>query len=450
MNKSNLETYASERELTEKLEDETFAKKWIKENKKNKKKLARITGLTIKHDSTEALKNLLECGISPNLEIRTGSDRKMSLIRSCLNLDKLEAAKLLFDYKADANFCSLLIEKTWVKHAYFSETNVHRAINTNHIQFVDLFLSNNADLTISNVKGSNPLHTLCFCGQLEMLKNILRHSQSNVSIKIALTKGNRSSFTPLGMAVKRFIEEEKKVDVKNDCFEIIKLILVTFHGTLKSLTGSLKLYDSEFDEPIIFCLLRAVEECHLYGEDNYKKQIEQLLEIISILSNDEGQLSEKNHNGDYPIHYFASLGLINLLKKCPKFQFSLQNRTGWTSVHYAAESGQFNVIKFILETVSDKLADTKSFEGDYAYKIAEKNEKFKCAALILDFMSDVDGITCLTDGYSDFCGEDDLEESDEEKQCASDNENEFIVNTLDDEPGVRAVRFNDEGGSYLG
>ena len=63
MNKSNLETYASERELIEKLEDKTFAKKWVNENKKNKKKLARITGLTIKHDSTEALKNLLECGI---------------------------------------------------------------------------------------------------------------------------------------------------------------------------------------------------------------------------------------------------------------------------------------------------------------------------------------------------------------------------------------------------
>ena len=113
------------------------------------------------------------------------------------------------------------------------------------------------------------------------------------------------------MAVKRFIEEEKKIDVKNDCFEIIKLILVTYHDQIKSLTGSLELYDSKFDEPIIFYLLRAVEECHLHGEDYYKKQIEQLLEIISILSNDESQLSEKNHNGDYPIHYFASLGWVS-------------------------------------------------------------------------------------------------------------------------------------------
>lgn len=110
------------------------------------------------------------------------------------------------------------------------------------------------------------------------------------------------------MAVKRFIEEEKKIKVKNDCFEIIKLILMTFHDQIKSITGSLELYDSKFDEPIIFCLLRAVEEYHLHGEDHKKEQIEQLLEIISILSNDESQLSEQNHNGDYPIHYFASLG----------------------------------------------------------------------------------------------------------------------------------------------
>ena len=112
------------------------------------------------------------------------------------------------------------------------------------------------------------------------------------------------------MGVKRFIEEEKKIDVKNDCFEIIKMILLTFHDEIKSLTGSLGLYDSKFDEPIIFCLLRAVEECHLHGEDFYKDQIEQLLEIISILSKDHNQLSEKNHNGDYPIHYFASLGSV--------------------------------------------------------------------------------------------------------------------------------------------
>ena len=142
---------------------------------------------------------------------------------------------------------------------------------------------------------------------------------------------------------------------------------------------------------------------------------------------------------------------MNLLKKCPKSQFSLQNRTGWTSVHYAAETGQFSTIKYILENGPDKLADTKSHEGDYAYKIAEKNEKFKCAALILDFMSDVDGITCITDGYSDFGGEDDLEDSDGELEPnPSDKENEFIVNTLDDVDGAKAVRFNDEGGSYLG
>ena len=149
---------------------------------------------------------------------------------------------------------------------------------------------------------------------------------------------------------------------------------------------------------------------------------------------------------------------MNLLKKCPKSQYSLQNRTGWTSVHYAAESGQFAVIKFILENFEknypDKnLADIKSFEGDYAYKIAEKNEKFQCAALILDFMSDVDGITCITDGYSDFGGDDDLENSDDEEQKTntnSDKENVFIVNTLEDEDSRKAVRFNDEGGSYLG
>ena len=69
-------------------------------------------------------------------------------------------------------------------------------------------------------------------------------------------------------------------------------------------------------------------------------------------------------------------------------------------------------------------------------------------------MSDVDGITCITDGYSDFGGEDDLEKSDQDleevEQSPCDKENEFIVNTLDDAAGAKAVRFNDEGGSYIG
>ena len=108
--------------------------------------------------------------------------------------DKLEAAEVLFSFKADPNFCSLLVGNTWTKNAYFTETNVHRAVILNRIQFVDLFVSNGADLTIANAKGSNPLHNICFCGQLDMLKVILKPSywspfQVNVSISMALTKG---------------------------------------------------------------------------------------------------------------------------------------------------------------------------------------------------------------------------------------------------------------------
>jgi len=51
----------SDRELIEKLEDRKFAKKWVKGNKKNR--IAFITGLAIKTDSTAALKNLLGCGV---------------------------------------------------------------------------------------------------------------------------------------------------------------------------------------------------------------------------------------------------------------------------------------------------------------------------------------------------------------------------------------------------
>ena len=50
-------------------------------------------------------------------------------------------------------------------------------------------MSNGADLTIPNVKGSNPLHNICFCGQLDMLKLILKHRDNNISVRIALTKG---------------------------------------------------------------------------------------------------------------------------------------------------------------------------------------------------------------------------------------------------------------------
>ena len=104
--------------------------------------------------------------------------------------DKLEAAEVLLTYEADPNFCSLLVGNTWTKNAYFTETNVHRAVVTNHIKFVDLFVSHGADLTIPNAKGSNPLHNICFCGQLDMLKVILRpRCESNVSISMALTKG---------------------------------------------------------------------------------------------------------------------------------------------------------------------------------------------------------------------------------------------------------------------
>ena len=54
----------SEQELIEKLEDRKFAKRWVKEKqKKNKNKLRTITGLAIKYDSIEALKNLLGCGV---------------------------------------------------------------------------------------------------------------------------------------------------------------------------------------------------------------------------------------------------------------------------------------------------------------------------------------------------------------------------------------------------
>ena len=120
--------------------------------------------------------------------------------------------------------------------------------------------------------------------------------------------------------MKRLIEEEKKSDVKNDSYEIIKLILNIFGGKT-ILTGRVALFNSVYSEPIIFCLLRAVEDLYVQIEEEKQESparisnkrpsdryLNQLIELISILSNDETQLSEKNCNGDNPIHYFASLG----------------------------------------------------------------------------------------------------------------------------------------------
>ena len=55
--------HLQERELIEKLEERKFAKKWIKEKRNRKKKIAEITSLSIKYNAITTLKNLLSCGV---------------------------------------------------------------------------------------------------------------------------------------------------------------------------------------------------------------------------------------------------------------------------------------------------------------------------------------------------------------------------------------------------
>ena len=92
--------------------------------------------------------------------------------------------------------------------------------------------------------------------------------------------------------------------------------------------------------------------------------------------------------------------LLSLLEKTPVEFLSKTNNNDWSCLHYAAESGQYKTIEFILNAVPG-IADWKSNVGQYAYKVAELNEYYLSADLIVSWMEDSDGLTEYTSSTDD-------------------------------------------------
>ena len=117
-----------------------------------------------------------------------------------------------------------------------------------------------------------------------------------------------------------------------------------------------------------------------HEQKDIKKLIEQLSEDTTICD----MLTDC---GDTPIHYFASLGFVHLLKRASDEQLRRKNKQNWTALHFAAKRGSYGSIEYLLERVPDCVY-VLSGDGQTPIDVAEQNEKWLCAQKLLECYSE--------------------------------------------------------------
>ncbi|ANB15755.1 Pho81p [Sugiyamaella lignohabitans] len=208
---------------------------------------------------------------------------------------------------------------------FSGKTCLHRAAATdNRRDLINLALSQNVDVSISDVYGKTALHYACLNNRRELIAPLLKHG-ADID---ALDKDN---FSPLLLS-----------------------IVHNFAGCVEDLVnaGAKLKVDSEKD----YIPLNLA--CQ-YG--NY--------DIVKILLDKNPTVISADVEGLYPIHVVARAGLYKLVPLLKSYNIDmneLDKLNQWTALCYAASEGHYRTVRALLDAGADPtLHDDNGFSALY-------------------------------------------------------------------------------------
>lgn len=262
-----------------------------------------------------------------------------------------------------------------------------------------------ADLKAYNTRdGNSTLHSIIKTSSKEWF-NFFARKYPKQFLQV-IDVANNSGQSPLSVAIEKFMKERKKVADKLLAHTMALELLghppktVSRHVIIPGPEGK-----TDFENRAIFLLLNELEKIFRFRKEK-EQEYKNLVKLVSSLIDDPEILKQETADGDTPAHYFASFGLLNLLKMCSKKQLLQLNNKQWSCLHFSAERGCFDCILYLLETVPESVNFVNS-AGQTAVDVAEENKKWLCAEKMIEFLdsetdTEINDDTSLEFEYEDF------------------------------------------------
>ena len=278
-------------------------------------------------------------------------------------------------------------------------TPLHTACNFNNINFAELLLKHQCDLTICNNKGKLPLH-IASAESLELVKLIARTENVNSQ--------TNSGDTPLHIACKyrqtniiMYLITELKcsLQVLNNRFDS------PFHLLLNDSYKSFSLWDS-----VLCHMSQSVRNLqnidgntvlHIACRNENVKAVSFLVESLNCTVN---VISEKS--GATPLHFacsWPSLSMVELVHKCdPVTQLKeslflkslnyniIECVSGDTPLHVACKAGNIKIINYLLINGHRKALNVRNSEAEFPIHLVCRHNDEKVVEAFVPYRADFD------------------------------------------------------------
>ena len=203
-----------------------------------------------------------------------------------------------------------------------------RSLQLQDNRMMELLLEFGADVSIPNVKGDTIVHIICNEGDSVTFGNILRScreyganrkAKSTFKVPAGDTDslhrmystfkilGSRKN-TPFGSVISRLIREKKREKVAVRCYLIIRRFLGLAKDHDVDIGHCQKIQTLTPPVVPLFALCQELEEAQITENESTENQLKLIISQLYEINLKRKILNETNSNGDYPVHYFASLG----------------------------------------------------------------------------------------------------------------------------------------------
>ena len=278
-------------------------------------------------------------------------DFEPNIFRACKD-GKLTSVQWLIE-KENENVYQILMKKNGIDSFNIGEGDspIHVAARNGHLQIVQYLIERqNVE---KNTKGNlerTPLHYACLNDYLPIVQYLISKG-ANIALK------DRNGDAPFILAY------------KNKCEDIIEYIQLFFHfpedfepnilkacqdGKLKSvqclytkLHVDINVKGSGDMTPILY----ACEKGHL--------------QVVDYLISKGANVTAKNEDGDYVIHFASMSGLLPIVKYLlikKNVDKDIEGFWKKTLLHYACEKGQFQIVKYLITKEANIEAKDQSEE----------------------------------------------------------------------------------------
>ena len=152
--------------LLQKFHTERRAKRFVR--KSNSVAQAQLLSAALDQEDLIAFDNLLKHGVSPNVKymgytvrVENRDGENFNILRRAINQKRADYVRSLVREGVNVNAVTDNLGEIgyWPAASVIKNTNIHRAVELEHVQMVKILIDARADLTIRSKFKSLPIHT---------------------------------------------------------------------------------------------------------------------------------------------------------------------------------------------------------------------------------------------------------------------------------------------------